>query len=62
MTRYRVQQFEWGFRTYDTQTEEPVEGAIAEFDVNIFEAELIEQGGLIEIINDEAVVTAPEEL
>jgi hypothetical protein len=58
-TRYRVQQFDWGFRTYDTQTEEPVEGAIAEFDVNMTEAELIEQGGNIEVIDDEAIVTPP---
>lgn len=61
-SRYRTQQFEWGFRTYDTQTEEPVEGAIAEFDVNLQEVELIEQGGNIEIINDEAVVTVPEDI
>ncbi len=59
MTRHRVQQFEWGFRTYDTQTEEPVEGAIAEFDVNLSEAELIEQGGLIEIVEGEAIVSPP---
>lgn len=61
-TRYKLQQFEWGFRTYDTQTEEPVEGAIAEYDVNIQEAELIEQGGIIEIIDGEAIVTTPEEV
>jgi hypothetical protein len=62
MTRYKVQQFDWGFRTYDSQTEEPVEGAIAEFDVNISEADLIEQGGDIEIVNDEVVVIPPEEV
>jgi hypothetical protein len=61
MTRYKVQQFEWGFRTYDSQTEQPVEGAIAEFDVNISEADLIEQGAIIEIVNDEAIVTMIEE-
>jgi len=56
MTRYKVQQFEWGFRTYDTQTEEPVEGAIAEYDVNIEEAEAVIEGSQIEIIEGEAVV------
>ena len=61
MTRYKVQQFEWGFRTYDTQTEEPVEGAIAEYDVNLSEAELSEQGAIIEIVDDEAIVTMVEE-
>jgi len=24
-TRYKVQQFEWGFRMYDSQTEQPAE-------------------------------------
>ncbi len=62
MTRHRVQQFEWGFRTYDTQTEEPVEGAIAEFDVNLSEAELIEQGGDIQVVEDGVVVMPPEEI
>lgn len=62
MTRYKLQQFEWGFRTYDSQTEEPVEGAIAEYDVNIAEAELIEQGGDIEIVDGEVIVTASEEV
>lgn len=56
MTRYKVQQFEWGFRTYDTQTEEPVEGAIAEYDVNIEGAEAVIEGSQIEIIEGEAVV------
>ena len=56
MTRYKVQQFEWGFRTYDTQTEEPVEGAIAEYDMNIEEAEAVIEGSQIEIIEGEAVV------
>ncbi len=61
MTRYKVQQFEWGFRTYDSNTEQPVEGEIARFDVNMEEAELIEQGGIIEIVDNEVVVTMPEE-
>lgn len=60
-TRYKVQQFDWGFRTYDSQTEEPVEGEIARFDVTIAEAELIENGGVIEIVDNKIVVSEPPE-
>jgi hypothetical protein len=58
MTRYKVQQFDWGFRTYDTQTEEPVEGAIAEFDITDEQADLIAQKGTtIEVVDDNLVIT-----
>lgn len=43
-TRYKVQQFAWGFRMYDSQTEEPADGEIARFDVNLDEAELVKDG------------------
>lgn len=58
-TRYKLQQFEWGFRCYDSQTEEPIPGEIDRYDINMEEAELVEQGGSIQIIDGEAVVTPP---
>ena len=58
-TRYKLQQFEWGFRMYDSQTEEPAEGELARFNVNLQEADIIERGGMIEIVNGEVVVTEP---
>lgn len=59
MTRYKLQQFEWGFRMYDSQTKQPVDGEIARYNVNLQEAELIEQGGTIEIVDGEVVVAEP---
>lgn len=59
-TRFKVQQFAWGFRTYDSYTEEPVdlENEIARFDVNPSEADLIcEEAAIIEVVGDDVVVT-----
>lgn len=57
-SRYKVQQFAWGFRTYDSYTEEPVNGEIARFGVNLAEAELIRDGlALVEVVDGELVVT-----
>ena len=55
-TRYKLQQFSWGFRCYDSQTEEPIEGEIACYDVNLEEAEMIENGATVEIQDGEAIV------
>lgn len=44
MTRYQLQQFEYGYRMYDTRFEEPEPGEIARFQVNMEEAEKIEGG------------------
>ena len=60
-TRYKVQQFEWGYRMYDSQTEEPADGEIARYDVNLEEAELIENGADIQIVDGEIVVIPQEE-
>ena len=54
-TRYKVQQFEWGFRMYDSQTEQPADGEIARYDVNLTEAELIKEGADIQVIDGEVV-------
>ena len=40
-TRFKVQQMWWGFYMYDSQTEQPIEGEVARFDVNLDEADLI---------------------
>lgn len=61
-TRYKLQQFEWGFRMYDSQTEEPADGELARFEVNLEEAELIENGAKIEVVDGEVVITEQEEV
>ena len=58
-TRFKVQQFPWGFRTYDSYTEEPDPGEIARFDVNEQKAGWIEDGGQIRVVDGELVVTIP---
>lgn len=60
-TRYKTYELEPGvFGTYDSQTENlPTEFISGPYDVNIEEAELIEQGGNIEIVEGEAIVTPP---
>ena len=59
-TRFKVQQFQWGFRTYDSYTEEPVdlENEIARFDVNMSEADMIcQDAAIIEVVGNDVVVT-----
>lgn len=57
-SRYKVQQFAWGFRTYDSYTEEPVDGELARFDVNLDEADLIRREAAdLSVIHGELVVT-----
>lgn len=51
-TRYRCFQYPWGFCTIDTQNEDTPPGYIAEFQVNLEEAEMIQDGAIIEL-NDE---------
>ncbi len=60
-TRYRTDELEPGvFGTYDSQTEElPTEFISGPYDVNIEEAQIIEQGGNIEIVEGEAIITPP---
>lgn len=58
-TRYQLQQFEWGFRMYDSQTEEPAPGELARYNVNLDEADIIERGGLIEVVDGDVIVTEP---
>ena len=58
-TRFKVQQFPWGFRTYDSYTEEPDPGEIARFDVNEQKAGWIQDGGQIRVVDGELVVTIP---
>lgn len=60
-TRYKAYELTPGiFGTYDTQTGVlPAEFIGGPYDVNIEEAELIEQGGSIDIVEGEAIVTAP---
>lgn len=57
-----MQQFEWGFRTYDSQTEQPVPGELARFDVNLDEADAIrrEQADL-RVVDGELVITVLDE-
>ena len=61
-TRYRTYQYDWGFITIDTKNEEAPEGWTAEFQVNIPEAELIEEGAKLEVIEEELIITPPDEL
>lgn len=58
-TRFKVQQLTYGFRMYDSYTEHPVDGELARFDVNVNEADLVEEGGRISIVNGEVVVEPP---
>lgn len=60
MTRFKLQQFEWGFRMYDSNDELPADGELARYDINMEEAELVEAGGTINIIDGEVVVTPVE--
>ena len=56
-SRYKVQQFFWGFRTYDSYTEEPVDGETGRFSVNLEEAQLIrEDRAWLEVVDGELIV------
>lgn len=56
-SRYKVQQFVWGFRTYDSYTEEPVDGEMDRFSVNLEEAQLIrEDRAWLEVVDGELIV------
>ena len=59
-TRFRTYQYDWGFMTIDTREETAPEGYIAEFQVNIPEAELIQDGAEIEIVDNDLVITPAE--
>lgn len=61
-TRYRTYELKPGvFGTYDSQTEAmPTEFIAGPFDVNMSEAELIQEGAMIEIVDGEAIVYMPE--
>lgn len=62
-TRYKVQQFEWGFRTYDSYTEQPVDGEIARFDVNLAEADLIRRdAAYMAVVDGKLIVTDAEQV
>lgn len=57
MTRYKTYQFDWGFMTIDSQTEEAPKDYIAgPFNVTIPEAEMIEKGATIEVVDDQVNV------
>jgi hypothetical protein len=58
-SQYKVQQFEWGFRTYDSYTEEPMDGEIARFNVSQQKAEWIKLGGQVRVEGDDLLVTIP---
>lgn len=60
-TRYQTYQTEFGFITIDTKTESaPEEYVAGPFDVNMAEAELIENGASIERDGDQVVVVPPK--
>lgn len=61
-TRFKLQQFDWGFRCYDSQTEEPADGEIARYDVNLDEAEMIKDGATVEIRDGEVFVYVEGEI
>lgn len=48
-TRYKIQLFEGYFRMYDSQIEQPSEGEIARYEVNLEEAEMIKEGASVEV-------------
>lgn len=61
MTRYQTYQTEYGFITIDTQTEQPPEEFVAgPFDNTETEAQVIENGAIIEVVNDSLVI-APDD-
>lgn len=57
-TRFKLQQTSYGFRMYDTQNMESVEGSEL-YSINLQEAEWFEQGGTVEIVDGEAIVKEP---
>ncbi len=68
MTRYVTYQFDWGFATYDRNTEQEVIDTVeqeatylSKFDVNLSEAELIQEGAEIQVVDNEVVVVPQEE-
>lgn len=57
MTRFQTYQMPYGFITIDTNTETPPDEFIAgPFMVNIAEAEMIEEGATIEVVDDDVSV------
>lgn len=60
MARYKTYQFDWGFMTIDTQTEDVPEGFTAEFDNTAKEAQIIENGAIIEVTDDGLFITPDE--
>lgn len=60
MTRYQTYQMPYGFMTIDTQTETAPEEYIAVFDTTIPEAQVIENGAILEVVEDELVITPDE--
>jgi len=61
MTRFQTYQTEYGFITIDTHTETPPEDFIAgPFDNTLAEADVIQNGAIIEVVDDSLVVTPDE--
>lgn len=57
MTRFQTYQMPYGFITIDTNTEQlPEEFVAGPFMVNVTEAEMIEEGATIEVIDDDVSV------
>jgi len=57
---FRLQQYGWGFRLYDVETESPAENEIASYSVTEEQADWIQQGAEIQVIDGVLVVLEPE--
>jgi len=57
---FRLQQYGWGFRLYDVELELPAENEIASYSVTEQQADWIQQGAEIQIIDGVLVVLEPE--
>ncbi len=58
MTRHQTYQTEYGFITIDTETEQPPDEFISgPFDVNLDEADQIDQGADLEVTEDGLQIT-----
>jgi hypothetical protein len=59
---FRLQQYGWGFRLYDVELEEPAENEITSYSVTEEQADWIQQGAEIQIIDGVLVVLEPVEV